>query len=204
MIFYPSRPVRIRNLDFITRKNPEHWRLQFKFNGHHMVVSTFADGYMYSRHGSPLASAAKTDFSILCAKTFGPDCVLDGELMLPLKESGQPPWYVIWDIPVFQGRDLSQERYLTRLAILAKYWTDFRELGRIRLAHNLWIAELASLASLDGMLRACDGKVFEGVVAKNLAHHLNWSRIGQLECTNQLKFRVEDLRKPPPTPGLGA
>lgn len=153
---------------------------------------------MHSRHGKSLTSAAKTDFSNLCAKVFGMDSVLDGELMLPSKESGKAPWFVIWDIPVHQGRDLTQQMYITRLAILAKYWTDFKEMGRIRVYDNLWIAQQSTLASLDGMLQQCDGKLLEGVVAKNLANNLSWSRVGQVETIHQLKFRVEDLRPTSP------
>ena len=196
--------MRVHNVDFIRRKDPAVWRLQYKWGGHHAVVSTHEDGHIFSRHGAPLSSAAKTDFSNLCARIFGMDSTLDGELMLPLKASGQPPWFVIWDIPVHQGRDLTQVSYLARLAVLAKHWTDFREPGRIRVAHNLWIAEVGEMKMLDAMLQRCDGKLIEGVVAKNISHHLNWSRIAQLDCTSQVKFRIEDLResKPPQPPKL--
>lgn len=169
-----------------------------------MITSTHVDDYMHSRHGKSLSSAAGTDFSNSCRRIFGFDTILDGELVLPTKASGLAPWYVIWDMPVYKGRDLLQEMYITRLALLNKYHTDFKEFGRVRLAHNIWMAEIMSIASLDAALQRCDGKLIEGVVGKNLSSSLNWSRVGQLDCSNQVKFRVEDLRPPtkPESPKL--
>ncbi len=203
-ILYPSRPTRVYNPNLIRRKDPAVWGLQFKFGGHHMIASTHEDGHMFSRHGKPLSSAAGTDFSSLCRMVFGFDTILDGELMLPLKASGEPPWYVVWDIPVHKGRDLTNEMYVTRLAILNAYRTDFKEVGRVRIKHNLWISELMNIKSLDAMLQSSDGKKLEGVVAKNMSHNMAWSRLGQLETTSQLKFRTEDYRGPekPPRPRL--
>jgi len=186
LLLYPSRPTRVHKLDLIRRQNPETWRLQLKFNGHHMIVSTHEPDYMHSRHGVPLTSAIGTDFSTECMKIFGLDCIFDGELC---KIKGKLN-FIIWDVPVWRGKDLTQEMYATRLAILSKYWSDFKETGRIRVRHNVWIAGIYTLSQLDSLILHCDKKLIEGVVAKDLRSTMAWSRVGQMECTRMLKYRV--------------
>jgi ATP-dependent DNA ligase len=124
-------------------------------------------------------------------KVFGMDCILDGELLSPSVSGLKEHIYVVWDIPVYRGKDLTKEMYATRLAILARYWSDFKSTGRIRIRHNLHAIGLYTLDQIDGMIKLCDGKFLEGIVAKDLTSTLEWSRIKQVDTTSQLKWRAK-------------
>jgi len=191
LLLWPSSPIRVRDLNLIRKKDPRSWRLQSKWNGHRMIVSTHTPFYMNSRHGAPLSSAAKTDFSSACARIFGLNCLIDGELLLPGVSGVKKPEFVIYDLPVHCGLDLTGVNYAARLAILSKYWTDFRDEFRIRVAHNIFITGLHTLDQLEVMVQRSGTKLIEGVVAKNLADTLSWSRISSVESTSQLKWRKE-------------
>jgi ATP-dependent DNA ligase len=191
MIYYPSRPIRVLSIEGIKKRDPKTWRFQVKFNGHHMVVSTHTTEYMHSRHGAPLTSAKGGDFSKECAQIFGLDCILDGELIGPVQGDKKEDYtFVIWDIPVLNGKDLTREPYQTRLAHLDKYKTDFKELGRNRVNAKIWIAETYTFLHLNAVMAQMHEKAHEGLVAKNLEHHLDWSRVSQLECRGQVKYRL--------------
>lgn len=192
MILYPSRPTRFHSLEAAYALNPDLWRWQLKFNGHHAVVSTHMPNVVYSRGGVPLVSAKDTDFSTECAKVFGLDCVLDGELVGPAQ--GGPAsgyWLVVWDIPVRHGVDLTRRPYSERLAILDGYKTSFNAAGRSRVRHNIWIAETYPFQDLHTarVARLAEPLLVEGIVAKRLSSGLHWSRTKQIETHDVFKYR---------------
>ena len=188
MIYYPSRPIRVLNLEKIRKQST--WIFQVKFNGHHMVVSTHQPHHTHSRHGTPLNSADGTDFSTECAQLFGLDCIIDGELVGPAQTGNKKDYFfVVWDIPVLNGVDQTkltyQDRFLSR-----PFKTGEEQMGRLRLSNKIWLAKSYSMLHLNAVVSQLSGKMHEGVVAKDPNKTLDWSRLSQLECRSQLKWRL--------------
>lgn len=193
-ILYPSRPLRVHSLEVIRGMDPEVVSLQFKANGHHAVVSTHGTGEIFSRRGDPLAAAGFEKWSDVCSPIFGMDTMLDGELIGPPQGWDKTKYQLIlWDIPVFRGRDLTKNLYHERLKILDNFKTDFVEPWRHRIHHNVWIMKSFQLQDLDWMLDFAknNSEIIEGIVAKARTHNLSWSRLSQQDCPSQIKFRLK-------------
>jgi len=211
MFLWPSKPKIIYNPDSIIENLRKldilkNYKFQLKKNGSRTIPEiTDSRVTMWDRNHTTLTPSIESDWNIL-KEIFQNDTLLDGEL-IGRKQGEISNRLYLWDIPVFQGKDLTKLSYKNRYDILTVVFKNYAlnqgkhileapeqiylNLGSVVIG----IAKSFELESWKDFLKGIkyDGSTGEneGLVFKDFQHNLSWSLTKTKEIKEQLKFLLK-------------
>jgi ATP-dependent DNA ligase len=206
MFLYPSKPKEIRDPEklIVTLKDLRklgNYRVQIKKNGCRAIPVLDEKVTIFDRAHTTLTVSTEKDWSPL-NQIFPKNTILDGEL-IGRKQGEVSNRLYLWDMPYVGGEDLTKVSYEERYQELRKLFLDFTakpqidpewswiEVGNI----NIGIAKSYPADNWRDLLERVkfEGSTGEneGIVFKDITHHLSWDRWKTREINEQVKFLLK-------------
>jgi len=209
MFLYPSKPVSIHSPVHIVQTLERtglasSYRVQVKKNGCRAITSTVGGNVIIQNRerGIALSVSHEHDWSLL--KQIFPESLLDGEC-IGRKQAETSNKMYLWDLPFWNGISLISEKYSYRYSYLLAAFYSFAREHQLKVYEDIcqfWIEHSGVIVGITkaypidewqklvkqlnkGNVRTGEN---EGLVFKNIEHHLNWSGTRTIDINEQMKF----------------
>lgn len=202
MFIFPSKPNIIYDPNklistLLKLGKLKNWKAQLKKNGSRAIIWIDKNKKVtiYDRRNTLLTAAMEKDWSHL--KIFPANTILDGEL-IGRKQGEISNRLYLWDMPFCGGEDLTKYAYDDRYKELififgtTNYLESFEWIFRNYSSVIIGIAKMFPAEDWVNIFKNANynGSTGEneGIVFKNITHHLYWDRLKTRDISEQIKF----------------
>lgn len=195
---YPEKPERIFNINTV----PENYFFQIKKDGHRCIIIIDDDVKIFNRQGKPLNAIKNDDWNWL-KNIFPNKTILDGEVVGARQKGEINDTIVIWDSPLLDNKDLTNNSYIERYKKLEEFSNkNILELSNTKVFGTTFIGAKNNLkiylsSNYDKKeyykyWKGLDGYFDEGLVFKNPNAKLAWNYKSGKTSIDQLKKLLID------------
>jgi len=214
MFLYPSKPKEISEPERLIATLRDlgrlgNYRVQIKKNGCRALPAVEEKVTIYDRAHTTLTVSVEKDWSPL-KKIFPLNSLLDGEL-IGRKQGEVSNRLYLWDMPICGGEDLTKVSYAERYQELHNLFIEFASNHLMKINYNpewdwvefsnviVGVAKCHHAEMWNGLLEsvkfAGSTGENEGIVFKDITHHLSWDHWKTRDIKEQVKFLLKYAKK---------